>query len=200
MSKRLVCLTLLAVVIAGSSGCNCICCLHDNLLGLWKSRRWADCGCGPVYYGPWFDTKPACCDPCNDCGEFHGKRYWTSANSWLSDSQQSVNPWQNGNPRPGNPGMQNGAPMMNDPMMDAPMMGAPMMDDSMDGMPYQGEPVGPGNQVPTPAAPQLNQPQPGPGPSSPSPRMGRRQRGVAVRTPNPYDSNLVSPTAAFYDD
>ena len=102
MPTRLVSVALLALITAGSSGCTFIYCLHDNLIGAYKSRRWADCGCGEVYYGPWIDTPPACCDPCDNCGSFHGKRYWTSANSWLNDSRQSYNPWPWGNAKPNN--------------------------------------------------------------------------------------------------
>ena len=164
MSKRLLCLTLLALVAASSSGCNCICCLHDNLLGLYKSRRWADCGCGPVYYGPWFDSPPECCDPCDSWGNFTGKRYWISGNSYPGNSYQR-NSWQGNNA---------GMPM------GGPAGGGPVMDDSMDGMDVQGEMIGPGNQTPTPAAPQMNQPQPAAPPASGSPRMGRRPRGMAI--------------------
>jgi len=164
MSKRLLCLTLLALTTVGSSGCQCINCLHDNLLALYKSRRWADCGCGEVYYGPWIDTPPKCCDPCDCYGNFTGGRqYWTSGSQWR----------QNG-----------GAPI------GTPDMGPPMMND---GMELQGQPMAPGSQMPTPAGPQMNQPTPaGPPPSLP-PRMGRRPQGMAMRTPNPYDSSYTYP-------
>lgn len=31
-------------------------------------------GCGEIYWGPWHDTPPDRCDPCDDCGEFVGDR------------------------------------------------------------------------------------------------------------------------------
>ncbi len=183
MSKRLFCLTLLVLITAGSSGCNCICCLHDNLLALYKSRRWKDCGCGPVYMGPWIDSPPNCCDPCDGAGNFTGRRYWESANMGTGIPV-------------GGPAAGGGAPMMGG--------GAPMMDDSMDGMEYHGEAIGPGNQSPTPAAPQMrpqmNQPTPAAPPSSyPAPRMGRRQTGMAMGRPSPYDNNYSYPAAAGYN-
>ena len=193
--KRLLCLTLLVLMTVSSSGCRAICCLHDNLLAAYKSRRWADCGCGGMYYGPWIDTPPLCCDECDHCGSFQARRrYWTSANSWMSTSRQGVNPWQAGNPHPGAGGVPTGEPTM------AP----PMMDDSMDGMPMQGEMIGPGNQMPTPAGPQMNpqmnQPTPAGPPPSGSPRMGRRPRGMAMRPPNPWDNNFVYPSQASYNE
>ncbi len=174
MSKRLLCLTLLALTTIGSSGCQCVCCLHDNLMALYRSRRWSDCGCGEIYYGPWLDTPPKCCDPCDCQGNFTAtRRYWTPGLQWR----------QNG-----------GAPM------GGPTMASPMMDDSMDGMEMQGQPMSPGNQVPTPAGPQMNQPTPAMPPSSPPPRLGRRQHGMAMRTPNPYENSYTYPPspAAYY--
>ncbi len=212
MSKRLVSLALLMIVAASSSGCRFIYCLHDNLIGLYKSRRWADCGCGEVYYGPWIDTPPACCDPCDHCGSFHGKRYWTSANSWLNNSRQSYNPWAGGNPHPNHGGQPTAAP----PMEGIPS-GTPIMDDSLDGVPQQGEMIGPGGtsmqagpqmspypsggrMQPTPADPpsgsQLNPQQQGPPPSYYPPRTGRRPRGIAGAQ-NPYGSNQVYPASGY---
>lgn len=196
MSKRLMCLTLLVVITAGSTGCNCIYCLHDNLLSSYKGRRWADCGCGEVYYGPWVDTPPECCDECDNYGNFHARRYWTSASSWFSNQRQSCNPWQAGNRRPVEAGMPT----------DAPVEGGPVYDDSMDGMNMQGESIGPGNQMPTPAGPQMNpqmnprmnQPTPAAPPSSPSPRMGYRQRGMAMQPPNPYNNNFNNSASYNY--
>jgi len=198
MSKRLLCLTLLALITASSSGCQCICCLHDNLLALYKSRRWADCGCGPVYYGPWIDTPPYCCDPCDGVANFTGKQYWTSANSCRGNSGQG-NSYQ-GNSYQGNSYQGNSGPGNAGMPMGEPTMGGPVMDDSMDGMVAPGEMIGPGNQMPTPAAPQMNQPQPAAPQSSPSPRMGRRQRGMALRPPNPYDNSFSYPSTATYND
>jgi hypothetical protein len=167
-------------------------------LAAYKSRRWADCGCGEVYYGPWIDTPPECCDACDNYGNFHARRYWTSANSWRSNTRQSFNPWQAGNPHPGGPYQNNMGPM------DGNMpTGGPVMDDSMDGMPMQGETIGPGNQMPTPVDPQMNpnpainQPTPAGPPPSPSPRMGRRPRGMAMRPASPYDNNFVAPAAGY---
>lgn len=31
-------------------------------------------GCGDLYWGPWLDTPPDQCDPCDDCGNFVGDR------------------------------------------------------------------------------------------------------------------------------
>ncbi|MDA1055305.1 MAG: hypothetical protein O3C40_33205 [Planctomycetota bacterium] len=31
-------------------------------------------GCGEIYWGPWHDTPPDQCDPCDDCGNWVGER------------------------------------------------------------------------------------------------------------------------------
>jgi hypothetical protein len=170
MLKRLLCLALLVFVVGSSSGCRCICCLHDNLLASYKSRRWADCGCGPSYYGPWISDPPDCCDPCDCAGHFTGQRQY-----WTPGPQQ----WRN----------QGG-------FSDGTMMTEGM--DGMESIP-SGQPVPnrmqPGgapspNRVPTPADPPMGRTPRNVPPPYPAPSANRRPRPRPVA--NPYQTSSMS--------
>jgi len=66
MFKRAFLAGIVAVLIAGSSGCNSICQFHND--HLW--RHFCAPSCGEFYCSEWFNDPPDCCDPCNNCGRF----------------------------------------------------------------------------------------------------------------------------------
>jgi hypothetical protein len=166
MSKRLLCFALLALMISINSGCQCICCLHDNLLNLYKSRRWQGCGCGDTYYNPWYNDPPDCSDPCDDHGFFNGRRWWKTACDPSGSGCRNCG---------GGQGM---GPMTGDSY------------DAMDGGQMLPENVQPSEEIPTPAAPRQSRPRtfgpPSNMPPSTPPRVGRR---APSRLPAEADPN-----------
>ena len=72
MIKRLLALALLAAVLGGSSGCcgGPLCCLEKSY---WR-HHWGCSQCGEYYWSEWFNDPPDCCDPCNNCGDYVGKK------------------------------------------------------------------------------------------------------------------------------
>jgi hypothetical protein len=80
MSKRLVYLGLGALLIAMNSGCcgltDAICCWHDSYLARYQATHFSDCGCGETFYNSWYNSPPKCCDPCDDYGNYTGRKWW----------------------------------------------------------------------------------------------------------------------------
>lgn len=75
MVKRLAMLALAALCCGGSSGCmlmDAIVDTHDRWAVCYRQRHWMGCECGEFYWSEWFNDPPACCDTCNQCGQFVG--------------------------------------------------------------------------------------------------------------------------------
>jgi hypothetical protein len=66
MFKRALLAGIVAVLVAGSSGCNAFCQFHDNR----NPRQFCGPSCGEFYWSEWFNDPPDCRDPCNNCGRF----------------------------------------------------------------------------------------------------------------------------------
>jgi hypothetical protein len=64
-------LLLLLAVAASASGC---CCVKNWMHGLHAKKhcRW---GCGEHYWNEWHNDPPDTCDPCDDWGNFTGRRW-----------------------------------------------------------------------------------------------------------------------------
>jgi hypothetical protein len=63
---------LLALLLAGQSGCCCLSCLdfgHGPAGPLW-TRTWCGPQCGEIFWNEWFSCPPMCHDCCDDCGDF----------------------------------------------------------------------------------------------------------------------------------
>lgn len=77
MLKRLALLALAALCCGGSGGCiftDAIVDTHDRWTTCYRQRHWMDCQCGELYWSEWFNDPPACCDTCNQCGQFVGPK------------------------------------------------------------------------------------------------------------------------------
>ena len=73
MLKRSLFLALVALLVAGNSGCclfNCVRCLNRKIC----AKAYCCDQCGERYWSEWFNDPPECCDPCNDCGAYTGDR------------------------------------------------------------------------------------------------------------------------------
>jgi hypothetical protein len=43
--------------------------------GCWPcGKNWCESSCGEVFWSEWFSIPPECCDQCDDCGYFTGKK------------------------------------------------------------------------------------------------------------------------------
>ncbi|HEY1785250.1 MAG TPA: hypothetical protein VGG30_06855 [Pirellulales bacterium] len=79
MSKRFAYLGLGAILLMLNSGCcliNCINCWHDQFLERYQATHFHDCGCGERMVNHWWNDPPQCCDPCDSCGNFTGRKWW----------------------------------------------------------------------------------------------------------------------------
>jgi hypothetical protein len=79
MSKRLALLGLGALLLTLNSGCclvNCINCWHDRYLAHYQATHFNDCGCGERFWNNWYNSPPLCCDPCDQWGNFTGRKWW----------------------------------------------------------------------------------------------------------------------------
>ncbi len=67
MSLRYCYVMLLALVLAGQSGC---CGINWGPAGPPCARRWCCSQCGEVFWNEWFSCPPLCRDFCSCCGDF----------------------------------------------------------------------------------------------------------------------------------
>jgi hypothetical protein len=77
MHKRFLLLAIVSLAMAANSGCcivNCVSCIHDRWLDCYRSHHWMCSQCGETYYSEWFNDPPDCCDPCDNCGHYVGRR------------------------------------------------------------------------------------------------------------------------------
>ncbi len=82
MSLRWSYLAVIAVLLAAEAGCCCGTCGSGG-------DRWCCSQCGEVFWNEWFSIPPNCCDPCDDCGGFAGrKRDSTYSNGTPGNSRQ----------------------------------------------------------------------------------------------------------------
>ena len=71
---------LIAVALSGLSsfsGCiisDAVMDTHNRWLTCYQRTHWMEGQCGEFYWSEWFNDPPACCDPCNKCGNFVGER------------------------------------------------------------------------------------------------------------------------------
>lgn len=75
MVKRFALLALAALGACSASGCvlgEAIVDTHNRWASCYRQTHWMDCSCGEFYWSEWFNDPPACCDTCNQCGEFVG--------------------------------------------------------------------------------------------------------------------------------
>ncbi len=71
MSLRRLSCVLMAAVLVGQAGCCC-----GPWGGCWPhGKNWCGSQCGEFYWNEWFSLPPQCCDPCDDCGNFCGRRH-----------------------------------------------------------------------------------------------------------------------------
>jgi hypothetical protein len=59
----------------GSCGCAVGCCPGRPLAGCLTRALTCGSGCGDVYWDEWINDPPACCDPCDDYGNWTGNAY-----------------------------------------------------------------------------------------------------------------------------
>ena len=78
MLKKLLSTALLALVVTSQTGCVLVqgfwCCAH-RLCCLQRSMEYHCEDCGEQYCHEWFSDPPACCDPCDRCGNYMGPRH-----------------------------------------------------------------------------------------------------------------------------
>jgi hypothetical protein len=73
MRKRLLCCLLAAVALVPNSGCFFLhglkCCLHRCHCAI-AERTYCCDACGEKYHCEWCADPPACCEPCDNCGNY----------------------------------------------------------------------------------------------------------------------------------
>lgn len=75
MRKPLLCFLMAAGMLLPNSGCYFLhglkCCLHRYHQAV-RARTYCGDGCGEKYCSEWSNDPPACCEPCDNCGNYQG--------------------------------------------------------------------------------------------------------------------------------
>ena len=103
MSNRVLCCLLAAVALLPSPGCFFLhglkCCLNKYHCAV-AERTYCCDSCGEKYCSEWSNDPPACCEPCNNCGDYIGcdKNPWVGPKRGCPDCCYRCN---EGLPQPG---------------------------------------------------------------------------------------------------
>ncbi|HEX4146885.1 MAG TPA: hypothetical protein VHY91_25535 [Pirellulales bacterium] len=204
MSKRFAFLGLAAMLLMLNSGCcliNCINCWHDHFIEKYQATHFHDCGCGERMVNHWWNDPPNCCDPCDQWGNFTGRKWWVpncmgcrgggGGCGCGPGSCPGVSPAGRMD-GPGDPGMyDDGAPMTGETVAPMEEVPPPTRSGRRNGRNYQPAPMQQQN------GPSRMSRQPPRYTRSPDPRVTRRRppRAEADVVPAQYQNG-----GPFYDD
>jgi hypothetical protein len=90
MHRRLLYCLLAASLLLPNTGCFFLhglkCCMRKCRCAI-AERTYCGDGCGEKYWTEWAADPPACCEPCNNCGEYVGCR----RNPWVGPKKGCPN-------------------------------------------------------------------------------------------------------------